>query len=537
MRRYLLSFFFLFIFSLLLSIFPNSVFGQAADSQFWVRLKSETVQINGKILKKLSTGTIAQKPDHEIYIAECIDTTDDRVCTTGTKEGDDVIYQSDENLKKMKSLFQYVFRGIYKEDMKTNEKNPIKTNQNGEIATVYWDSQIKDNVVRKFYGVNIIKLNEMAQIKDDNGLGILKTGNEGGQQQGTFLVKAPPKPTPVAKVEIVQNIPQQQGAAPAPAALPEGTRKEKDEREIIAPCEARGEDCKDPYGRVFDAVSLEPIPNAKVILYRLRKDNEFTQFLPKETTNAIINPWMTKEDGKFVFMVPSGIYRLETQISNYTFPFTPKDLNPNYSKAYYELYYGNGFTDQNIIEIKTIEHRDIPVVPKGEPYRAPVKLLGYVSELNKQKQLYEVTGRTSHPLTIVEVLGKRIDTGDITRSLVKTIADKWGFFNAIVSTAELKSDEIVGMAKLTKVDLTEEEKPIAQRQPSLFISFIEKLFNVVPRSSSFAEKETQKKLQFTINSINPLLNYLEGYAYDTKKNTLPRATVGIIPRRFKKAVL
>ncbi|MBI3366473.1 carboxypeptidase regulatory-like domain-containing protein, partial [Candidatus Roizmanbacteria bacterium] len=254
-------------------------------------------------------------------------------------------------------------------------------------------------VIKKFYGVNIVKPNELAQLKGSSELETLKTGNEGGQQQGTFIVKIP--------VKAPTTIPVIQGAAPAAAPQVASTKKEWDERDRRpAPCEAKG-DCRDPYGRVFDAVSLEPIPNAKVTLFSQRPDQSFSYISPKETANAIINPWTTKEDGKFVFMVPPGVYRLEAQVPNYTFPFSSKELNPQYSKAYYELYYGSGFTDQNIIETK-IEHRDIPVMPNGEPYRAQVKLVGYMSELNKEKMIYEISGRTSHPLTVVEILGKNL---------------------------------------------------------------------------------------------------------------------------------
>ncbi len=503
-------------------LFPFVTYAQtsnnpAADTQIWVKLNSQQVTQNRRIFMKLTRGTVDNQQNALVYIVECLDTTDDRVCTTGTVQGDNVIYQSDANLKKTQTVYRYQYRGLFRLDGKP-VKNPVQTNQNGDIPTVYWESTIQGDVVRKFYGVNLIKGN--IDVSKLPGLEKIHTGNIGGQQQAAFEVKVP---TPVPTKKIVIGT-----ASPSPAP-------QKD-------CEKNPDFCeksnylfslKDPYGRVFDAVSLEPIPDAKITLLTQRNNGDFSFMSPKETTNAIINPWTTQEDGKFLFLAPSGTYQFEVILPNYSFPFTPNSLNPNYKKAYYELYYGKGFTDQNIVEINTVEHRDIPVIPKGEPYRAPVKLLGYMSELNKKTEQYEVTGRVSHPLTIIEVLGKKIDTNELTRTLTKVTADKWGFFSATIRTSILKQNEMVGMAKMTKVDLTQAAVASVSQKKSLS-SFLVSLLKFLPYSSSFAEKEKPKIPEFTLARINPLLNYLEGYAYDTNSKLIPHAKVGIYLTGSKK---
>ena len=233
---------------------------------------------------------------------------------------------------------------------------------------------------------------------------------------------------------------------------------------------------------------------------------------PKETVNAIINPWTTKEDGKFLFLVPPGTYQLSVDLPNYIFPFASSQLNSNYGSAYYELYYGSGHTDKNIIEVN-IEHRDIPVIPVNTPFRGPVKLLGYMSELDKEKQIYKISGRASHPLTIVEIQGKDVESGKVTRTLTQVIADKWGFFDAVVNTSSLKQNETVGMAKLTKVDLTQ----TSSIRTSNFI--FDRLFSWIQKSYAEIPSSTY--------SINSILNYIEGYAYDIKGKLIPNAKVGI----------
>jgi len=489
----------------------------AADTQIWVQVHNEFVTQNGKFYQKLTPGGADNQQNSPVYIAECVDTVNDRICTTGTVEGDTVLYQSDENLKKLQTQYGYVFKGITGTSGKPVQ-NPVTTDASGNIPVVYLESTIGNDAVRKFYAVNLIK-GTIDTSKLPN-LEKIHTGYSGGQQQAAFEIKAP-TPVPTQKIEI-------RGEAPPPPCDP-ATDPNECRHEPNEPHEPH-----DPYGRVFDAVSLEPIPNAKVTLFVQRNNGVFSAVSPKETINSVINPWTTKEDGKFVYLIPSGTYQISVDLPNHTFPFDPKSLNPNYTKAYYELYYGQGFADKNIVEINTVEHRDIPVIPKGEPYHGPVKLLGYISELNKQKQIYEITGRVSHPLTTVEILGKAIDTSTTTRVLVKVSADKWGFFNATVNTNSLKSNETIGMVQLTKVDLTKEtSSPVAQKR-NTFSSFLSSLFGLFPRSSSYAEKEKPKVLDISIFPINPLLNNLEGYTYDTDKNALSNAKVSIYLTGSKK---
>jgi len=508
-KKYLIGFILFLLFSQF-SVYAVESGNPAAGIQFWIRLDARILVLpNNDSVIELKTGNIAQKKNTTVYIAECVDTPTDRICSTGTEEGDMVVYQSTDNLKKMKDLYGYQFGGMTDAVKKTPIVNPVKSNSNGEIPIILLKSLMMVNVSRKFYGVNIVT--DSREVKSLDELEQLGTGDEGGQQQGMFKIKIP---TPTPKPVVLD-----QGAAP-----PSGQGCSDTGDDGLKCCSYNKVDGCDPYGRVFDAVSLEPIANAKVTLIKQRTDGNFTLMTPKETVNAIINPWTTKEDGKFVFLVPAGTYQLFVDLPNYTFPFVSSQLNSNYVKAYYELYYGSGYTGKDIIELK-IEHRDIPIVPKGEPYHGPVKLLGYIAELDKEKQIYKISGRASHPLTIVEIQGKDMESGKVTRVLSKVTADKWGFFDATVNTNSLKSSETVGTAKLTKVDLTQESLSISRRILNTLFPFIKMIY----AQNSFSPKPSIASFP-----ISHIVNYLEGYAYDSKNQPISNAKIDIYLSGSKK---
>ncbi len=120
----------------------------------------------------------------------------------------------------------------------------------------------------------------------------------------------------------------------------------------------------DPYGRVFDSRSLEPIPNIQV--------KALTGISPVEKLAQIFgNPQSTLADGVFNFLVQPGTYylRVSNLPSKYSFTATPK-LDPNYAKVYSKQ---DGSTsiykpDQPIIEVAgKPEHRDIPLDPGTNP--------------------------------------------------------------------------------------------------------------------------------------------------------------------------
>ena len=125
----------------------------------------------------------------------------------------------------------------------------------------------------------------------------------------------------------------------------------------------------DPYGRVFDSQSLEPIPGVQVGL--------FDNLNPQQLTQTTNNPQIIQQDGTFNFLSKAGTYYLNVlqMPSGYSFVANPR-LNANYGKAYSQR---NGSPSiykpgQPIVETAgNPQHRDIPLDPgNSSPSHFPV---------------------------------------------------------------------------------------------------------------------------------------------------------------------
>ena len=121
----------------------------------------------------------------------------------------------------------------------------------------------------------------------------------------------------------------------------------------------------DPYGRVFDTQSLEPITGVSVTLL---DKNKQVAVIP-----GIRNPEITERDGVYNFFVniPEGqtetFYLRPVALPplTHTFSATP-NLHPNYIKAYYDIYK----PDDPIIEAAGFpEHRDGSGMKESFPTR------------------------------------------------------------------------------------------------------------------------------------------------------------------------
>jgi hypothetical protein len=395
-------------------------------------------------------------PNTDTYIIECIATGDSQICTTGRAETDIVVYGRN-NVQELASKIEYRFEGLFRADGKTVASNPSMSGNDGSVGPFEWQDSTPDSYARKFLGMNYFTAVGAGQ------------GGAGGQQQGNL------------DFETAQ----------------------KNCAEIHW----------DPYGRVFDSQTLEPIPDVKAELLKKRLDGTFTLFDPKSLEDnpkgklAIKNPFTTKEDGIFSFIVPNGEYKLNIGSPNYTFPNVPAKLHPNYSKIYSDIYPNQ--TGEVINQQGVIEHRDIPLdSPEGT--RNEAKLMEYFYELNKGYGSILVKGRASHPFTKIHAYARQ-------RLITTVLSDKYGRFSLTIDKSQLKPGEFFDGVKLEKIDLT---KDLVRQNMNL----IEKIAGHLLKYVKPVEAQTQKT-----NTIvfDPIPNYLEGYAYDTAGKVIPNATVGI----------
>lgn len=225
---------------------------------------------------------------------------------------------------------------------------------------------------------------------------------------------------------------------------------------------------QDPYGRVFDAASLKPVPQVNVTLLDQSKAQASIPGTP--------NPVSTIEDGIFNFLVPAGTYFLKT-------PLTQTTAHTNASLAYSNLY----TYDAAIVEqLGKAEQRDIPVVmPSASQPRLTLINYGQLQLAPKTR----LEGRASWPLTIVQVIQG-------TTTLATQQSDKFGYFSILVDNTSINPTQQLTM-QLVEVDLTTDAKN--------------------PKTGGATVGK----------SIDPIPSYLEGYAYDSAGQILPFAAVKV----------
>ncbi len=251
----------------------------------------------------------------------------------------------------------------------------------------------------------------------------------------------------------------------------------------------------DPYGIVFDSQSLEPVAGVEVTLTKMRANGKFT-IAAGDDTPSILNPITTVEDGQYEMYVPDGTYRLELRNPNFTFPSTAK-LNPNYSKVYSDIYRG-----EDIVEKGETVHRDVPIDSKTTPYHSPVKIIAYAPLFDKGTNVMIIQGKVSHPFTKVNIYGKK-PSGDKQGNFIRTkllmtlTADKNGEFDIRYDMNKLGPSELIGDIEFVKAD------------------FVTK------------QMDTKTTVKNDTLVVEPILNFLEGYAYDKSGKPIPNAKVSI----------
>ncbi len=280
----------------------------------------------------------------------------------------------------------------------------------------------------------------------------------------------------------------------------------------------------DPYGRVFDSQSLEPIRGVRVSLWDKNK-----QLVIQRGLN---NPQRTETDGVFNFFVaikPGGqrifyLNPLPLPPLTHTFIADP-NLHPNYEKAYSDIYK----PDEQIVEtFGNPEHRDIPLDPgSSPPFRSDPRSMSVASLRIGKWNRYE--GVISHPLSIVTLVGK--NSG---QEIARTSADKNGDWEILVPSANIPQSEPLKIS-IIKVDLTtlvRRNSPGNSSSRSAYQFFS----HLIQRALSFLNPDligvNGKVSAQDIGSagdaeFQPILLYIEGYAQDQNGNVMPNATVNV----------
>jgi len=453
-----LIFIIFFSFSCFVSPFP--VFSQQ-QSEHWVCLKIDRGVITpGNELVKLRADDKAKPlPNSDTYILECISTDHGQICTTGKSALDQIVYKQD-NTALLNGAFKFI---------SSIPHNPVKSDAVGEIGTVEWNAnhELHNGMHSKYLALNYFTPSPTAAV-----------GSGGALHQQTFGFDF---------LNTAKNC------------------------LIVA---------WDPFGRVFDSQSLEPVMGATVTLLMKRAGGNFTPVTTNDMLGGnIINPQTLAEDGGFSFVVPDATYKLIVAGSNYTFPITNLTaLHSNYTKIYSEIY--PAATGEEIVQAGSIQHRDIPVKSLGQPTNNPPKLMSYFYNTEPINQKIVIEGKVSHPFTNVtfwSYIPTETDSEAQGKQLLQLQADKKGEFKAEIdqSVFDKEKGEYFGQLVLTKTDLTQ----LANKS-----GFFGKVLSMVGSLFKRVEAQTQ---QSTTVKFDPIPTYLEGYAYDASGQILPNAQVGV----------
>ncbi len=245
----------------------------------------------------------------------------------------------------------------------------------------------------------------------------------------------------------------------------------------------------DPYGRIFDSISLEPIPQVSVWLL----DNNRSA-LPNRP--GVTNPNITDFDGSFSFFVDNGTYYLDPKSSTNSFPVSDEEISrlSSVQSVYYDLYQG-----EPIIQLDVIQHRDIPMAPidPSKPTNTtPVIIEKNISEfLENGLGFQKITGLVSHPKSLIYVYSG-------TR-LVKTVtATDLGTFETTVENSVID--------QTLPLDLVAEKVPLNNPTTPTTVLGLD------------SDNQSEKVQLF------PRPNFLIGFVYDQNNRIMPRSTIEVI---------
>jgi len=282
----------------------------------------------------------------------------------------------------------------------------------------------------------------------------------------------------------------------------------------------------DPYGRIFDSVSLEPFSAGQATVTLLDEKGS-------PSTNTFTNNVLIDDMGKYNIRInKDGNYKLNvTPKTNHTFTASLPD--PKYSDLYGFIY---KLGDPAFVEIAQNPKRvDVALKPAGTPYtRSPDYISKEYLDVWYEGDTYtKIALRTVHPKTIVKVMvdGVELTQDGAGRALPKT-SDKEGYWLALIKkevfsqngfTIELiKNPQYYPLAKISGNFFGR----IMNGLSSLFVKGVSAQQSIkINDPVSPSPKTTNGST--TVVKFEPILDYVEGYSYDENSKVMPKAKVNV----------
>jgi len=291
----------------------------------------------------------------------------------------------------------------------------------------------------------------------------------------------------------------------------------------------------DPYGYVFDSVSMEPIEDVVVTLFQKKDQADGSTSFDgkyKVVTPSGDNPAMTDIFGKYNILVnQSDYYYFDISAAGHDFV-----ADSGYDKAKHAEIYGE--KEENVLVFekgtdpffeKEGEPRrvDIPLKPKASPYVR--EKIGYIFEpasqtIEKNDGTYiKYDGQVDFPHAIIPFYHNDVPLKLKNGREVIAESNRLGLWSI-----EIKLDDLPDEVSRDTIIIKEPFKnpnlfPKAQ-SANPFLKFANKALSYLVGEVKAAETDTEGKKEYELNSIP---RYLEGYAYDKNGNALPKAQVEI----------
>lgn len=305
--------------------------------------------------------------------------------------------------------------------------------------------------------------------------------------------------------------------------------------------EQRSQSCRgtpyDPEGRVFDALTLEPLPQADVYVKQLKEGgnrlmpSDFSSEVASAAHLNISNPYTTSIIGYFNFLlIPEQYYRLEASKSGYSMmkKADVSKLPTNAAKIYFDDKTGRTayfFEDSDAFYQGTELLRfDIPLMPNsGVGQTSPIEILTKNETQSPDGRYIIFEGQVTHPFAKATAQVCSDDPKVCNNPQVFTSQnggpDEMGNFSIQLDQSLLQagqkfelSFEAVNLASATIV-----------KKEDIFDKIISWMHKTI-----FGEVQAQESTnRVTVESIQPIISYIEGFAYDTDGNLMPNATVSL----------
>lgn len=401
-------------------------------------------------LPKYLTGTFI--PGSTVYTVACIGTGEGRKCGTGDKALDDELFAGTIGLGRGDYLINVTFN------------NPKQIVDNTGVVNV--DAVVGGTAQPKgaydFFGVEVVT-------KVDNTI-----AGQGALQQGVFKF-----------------------------------------------LQMDGKDCAklswthhDPYGIVFDSVSLEPIGNVIVTI-----NDESGK--PLENNPVLRNNTPTLEDGVYNYLVPPGKYIMTVKLpTGYQFVTTPKAnsnmtsvydfIDENEAKSHCTIYTPGEIIDE---QPDMPECRNIPLEPVSvKPLiKEPVSIL---YSFEKNENAYTIKGKVSHPMATAVVT--QLINASQKIELGRVVSNHSGYYSLEIPLANILPDAPLEVTFIKHEFMNATSRSLKN---NTFTSLLRQ--TLIKEVSATTPGKTSLML-------DPLPAYIEGYAMDINSQIIPHALVQVL---------